>query len=582
MSTSIGGEPVIKKFVPSNVQTIEYLQKHAVFAETERFRQLDRKEAFYRALEYKHQKSDWFDMDADRMETISAEAVFGPGDMASGGNQPTSKKLAREKRPTAPTRRARTTTRRYTDLLFSERRLPRIMVTGDEDSAAFLEAVREKGKFWPTIRYARNLGGAMGAVVVTVHCRSGKWSYEVHNAKHCTPIWEDKRSWTLAGLLIMYRTQREENAFDEDGKLTGTQMVDYVCRRIITKNDEIIYKEMPLKTVMEDPSASWVVEEGLAINHNLGRFPGVWIQNTAETENEDGDSDCEGAYETIDTNDRLIAQMFYGTLANCDPTVVTKTDPHEVQQVSEVAGLAKGSDHAIEVGKSGDAKYMEMMGTGVTTAISVSDLLRKQTDDITGAVIPDNDTMANAQSGKAMELRYAPMIARADDLRAQYGEAIVELMRITEDIARRFLLAVVALAPAADGRPRIGKFRFDLPPRSYLKDGKQVTEDYKLGPGGYVTLEWGPYFAPTEDDIQKMIKNSSDAAASKFCTTETAARRVTPQVFGVQDVDGEVAKAKEQAQEEAERQLGAMGFDGGVGFDDREHRAPATGAGGMP
>lgn len=581
MSTSIGGQPVIGKFKPNDQQTIDFLQKHAVFAETVRFKELDRKEAFYRGLEYKHQKTDWFDKPADQFETISAEAVFPPGDMATGGNVPTSEKSAREKRPTAPTRRARTTTRRYTDLLLSERRKPQIKVMGDPDTDAFLEAVRKKAKFWPMLRYARNLGGGMGAVVVTVHCRGGRWSYEVHNAKHCTPIWEDKRSWLLGGLLIMYRTQREENAFDEEGKLVGTEMVDYLCRRIITKNDEIVYKEMALKDVMDDPANSWIVEEGLAVSHKLGRFPGVWIQNTAETQDEDGDSDCEGAYETIDTNDRLIAQMFYGTLPNLDPTVVTKTDPHEVQQVSDTTGLQKGSQHAIEVGKSGDAKYMEMTGAGVTTAISLSDLLRKQTDDITGAVIPDDETMANAQSGKAMELRYAPMIARADDLRAQYGEAIEELMRITEAIARMFLLAIVQLPPQADGRKRVGKFRFDLEPRTFVKDDKVVTEDQKLGPGGYISLEWGPYFAPTEDDNQKTIKNSADAAAAGFVTKETAARRVGPVIFGVQDVDGEVQKAREQQEREIAKSLPGYG-DGGVGFDDSEHRAPAAGAGGRP
>lgn len=578
MSTTISGAPAAKAFRPNDAQTVEFLQTHAVFAETQRFKELDRKEAFFRCQEYKHQKIDWFDCDADTMETITADAVFPTGTQPSGG----AKKLAREKRPTAPTRRARITIRRYTDLLLSNQRKPRVVVDQDPDTDAFLEAVREQGKFWPMMRSARNLGGATGSVVVTVQIREGRWSYEVHNSKHCTPIWEDKRTWKLAGLLIMYRTQREENDFDDEGKLVGTKMVDYLCRRIITKNDDIVYREMALLDVMAKPNESWIVEADLAVNNKLGRFPGVWIQNTAETEDCDGDTDCEGAYESIDTNDRLIAQMFYGTLPNLDPTVITKTDPHEVQQVSQLEGLQKGSDHAIEVGKSGDAKYMEMTGAGVTTGLALSSKLEKSIDDITGAIIPDDDTMAAAQSGKAMELRYAPMISRADDLRAQYGEAIVELMRITEAMARMFQDMSIQLPPGPNGVARIGKFRFDLPPRkTQVKSGdgmKDVVAQHKLGPGGYVTLEWGAYFAPTEDDNQKSIKNSSDAAASRFITKATAARRIAP-IFGVQDVEGEVAAAKQEEADDIARGLSTA--DGGVPFDDGEHRGPAAGAGGM-
>jgi hypothetical protein len=555
MSTTIEGKAAPVPFEPKDAQQVVFLQDVAVFAETERFKRLDRRHAFFKAKEYDHQEVDWFDKPADNMETISTEAVYPAG---TGPAQPGEPREAREKRPTAPTRRARVTTERFTNLMFSDKRRPTVTVDEDEDTDAFLDAVRRKAKFWSKMRSARNLGGACGSVVMTVHLRNGKWSYEVTNSKFVTPLWKDPRDFTLAGVLIMYRTPREVNVKDDKGKIVGVETVDFVCRRIITENDEIVYKEMPLEAILRDPAASWIVDGDLAVNHNLGMFPGVWIQNTAESESEDGDSDCEGSYQAIDTNDRLIAQMFFGTLANCDPTVVTATDPKTVQQASAMgAPMQKGSDHMIEVGVGGSAKYMEMEGGGVETGLKLSDKLEAQIDVINGLVVPDDSTMAAAQSAEALELRYAPMLAKAGDLRDQYGEAVVELMNITAAMARAFQTTSVRLPPAADGQERIGRYEFDLPPRKLkAADGKVKSVPHQVGPGGYVTLDWGPFFAPTEQDKSAIIKNAASAAASKFVTIETAAGRVGP-LYGVQDVNGEVAQARKQSDQDAEDAFGA-------------------------
>ncbi len=559
MSTTAEGKPAPAPFQPSDDQVIDYLQRSAVFHETERFKALDRRHAFLRAQEYDHQDIDWFDKPANLKETISSEAVFPPGTQPAG---PAEELEVRDKRPTAPARLAKVTTQRYTNLLFNERSKPEIIVDGDEDTAAFLDAVRKKAKFWLKMRAARNLGGGMGSVAVTVHVRDSRWSYEVHNSKFCTPLWKDPRDRSLAGLLIMYRTQQEENVRDDKGRVTGTQVVEYLCRRIITSESDIVYREMRLDDVLANPMASWIPEEGLEVKHALGRFPGVWIQNTAVEEQgqEDGESDCEGAYQAIDTADRLIAQAAFSALGNMDPTVVTSTDPKSVQQ-NQMMGLQKGSRYAIETGLGGSAQYMEMQGAGVKAGMDLADVLESKVNIITGVVIPDDQTMAAAQSAEALELRYAPMLAKAGDLREQYGEPIVELMQITEFIARKFLSQPPKdLGPdPVTGVARIGVPMFDLPPRRVkVEEGGKVIEKsvpHTLGPGGYISLQWGPWFAPTEADKGTIIRNAAAAQAAMFITRETAARKVGP-FYGIADVEGEVAKAVDEAQQEAESQLG--------------------------
>lgn len=591
-ATTIKGAPAPTAFAPTDQQVVQLLQQRAVFDVTNRYARLDRKEAFARAMEYDHQQTDWWGDRADALETISPEALFPAGTTATGGESP--KKTAREKRPTAPTRKAKTTTQRFTDMLFSSQRIPKLLVEQDPDTEDYLDAVRDAGRFWRAMRIARNKGGGMGSVMMTVHVVESRWVFEVHNAKYvAVKIWKDKRNWSLRGVLLMYRTLREEAGADSDGKPDGSvRQVEYLVRRIITENDDIRYAEVKVDEAKANPAQAWTIDPQLSMHHGLGAFPGTWIQNIADEEDEDGGgADCEGAFESIDANDRLIAQANYATIANCDPTVVTSTDPKAVSQVSTVA---KGSDYAMEVGVGGNARYMEMTGAGVELALKLSDKLEGQIDEITGAVFPDDQDVANSQSAKAIELRFAPMISRCDDLRGQYGDAIVEIMKIVVLIGKK-AEAPVQLPDDEGGQARIGKFKLEMPMRRAVAADGQATAamvPQKLGLGGYMSLKWGPYFPPTENDIKDMIQNSTAAMASRLVTQITSAARVAP-LFGVTDVEAEVAAANAESQEQAERAL--AGFEGGVKMertvvegtqseqaDGDGENSPGAGQGGKP
>jgi hypothetical protein len=58
-----------------------------------------------------------------------------------------------------------------------------------------------------------------------------------------------------------------------------------------------------------------------------------------------------------------------------------------------------------------------------------------------------------------------------------------------------------------------------------------------------------------------MIKNAAGANAAGFVDKVTAARTIAP-LFSVTDVEGVVAKAREEGQDDAERAL--AGLEGGV------------------
>lgn len=577
MSTTAKGVPAVTAFRPSNAQVIGFLQQMALFGQSTRFKQLDRREAHFKTVQYVHQEVAWDGRDADMTEAISVRTTsYTPGTVASEA-PPRDGLTVTQKRPTAPSNIVRLTVKRFTGFLLSEGRKPRIQVTGDPDTEAFLEAVREEAGFWATMRDARDKGGSMGSVVVTVHLRDGEFAYEVHNSKHCTPLWKDRRRLKLQGLLIMWLYPREVPVYDKDKNQIGTKIVDMIYRRIITEEEDTIYKEVSTEDVAEK---GWEPVAAQTVPHGLGFFPGVWIQNHACSDEIDGDPDCEGGWATAETDDRLIAQCNKGTLNNLDPTVITATDPQETAALSATGGLSKGSEYGIEVGKSGRASFLEMTGAGVEIGLKLHQVLKQNFCDLTGLVLLSDQDMAAAQSAKAIEYRFAPMIERADDLRAQYGPAILELTRITERIARRFLMAEPMTL--ADGRTAVFKIR--LPPRviTVVEGSKSVDRlvEHKLGAGGYTTLKWGAWFAPTKDDEQKTIANASSAHQGGFVDRVTAARTVAP-IYGVQDVDGTVAKAQDELEQEASRMT--YGGGGEVPFNTPiEEQTPAAGAGGRP
>lgn len=580
MSTTLEGKPAPRSPAPPDYALL--LQQRAVFGETKRFRTLDRYEAHYRSTQYDHQKFDWWGKNTEYSETISADATSAPAGMVNVGAA--EGLTVRDKRPTAPANLCKTIVNRYTSLLLSNQRKPRVLVDRDQDTEGFLEAVRENSNFWQAARALRNKGGSEGSACMTVHMREGTFVYEVHNPKHLTPIWKDRRGLQLAGVLKMYRYPVEVDEVDpKTGRPIGTREVEFLYRRIITDKVDIVYEPLNLETMTE---ATWEPAPGGMVEHGLGYFPGVWVQNRVEDEDYDGAPDCDGAWATIDTIDRLLAQMNKSVILNCDPTPVVKTDPKEVQQ--DNPGV--GSESALNVGVSGDAKYMEFAGTGVTVGLVLLQRLRQNALDMTSTVLPDPGQLSGAaRSARAIEFLYAPMLECADELRDQYGPALVSIMRITAAMARAFQAAHPAVA---DGTGRTMFFLFALPLRTITAEGPDgaVVEQqvpYRVGPGGFVHLEWGPYFSSTADDDQAKITNASSARAAGFITRKTAASYVA-KIFGVKDVDSEVAEAQQELEEDGERMMAAGA--GGVfpgeppapAARDRDHDPPAAGAGGNP
>jgi hypothetical protein len=551
-------------------QVKQYLKETAVMGETRRFRQLDRYEAHYSCRQYSHLQHDWWGQSADTAETISPDIQ-----VPLGFHQPIYDLVVRQKRPTAPYNLCKAVVNRFTGLLFSDARKPSVVVEGDADTEDFLEGVMQQCRFWAKMREARSLGGANGAVLVTVHVRDGKFSLEVHNPKHCQVVWRDRRSLTPMAVLKCYRYLVEEAICDDrTGERNGTKIVEYLYRRIITEQDDTVYKAVKLDG---QNSVEWEVES--EIRHSLEFFPGTWIQNLPVIESEDGEPDCAGAWQSFDTIDRLISQMNKAVLLNLDPTLVLSVDP----RMQALAGIRKGSDNALTIGQGDSAKYLEITGSGIDAGMKVYTILKQNILDVVRCVLVDPQTISGAaQSAKAIEYIYAPMLEKADDLRSQYGDlGVLPILHIIEKIARIYSNKTLQLP---DGR--VGRMTFDLPYRTVTvptADGSSTTsvrEKRQLGLGGYISLIWGPYFSPTEEDKQKAIGTIAAALGGGLLDQRSAIKQ-SSHVFGIHNDESVYEKVK--AAQEDDVSMGDLG-DGSVGFGDGGYSdngsGPPAGAGG--
>jgi hypothetical protein len=546
----VGNTPAPSTPVPRSTQVKQWFYQNAVLGETLRGRSLDRYEAHYNCSQYQHLSLDW----------------WGNIQVPLGFTQPQMEMSVRAKRPTAPYNLCRAIVDRFTGLLFGESRKPDITWEGDYDTEQLLETVMEQCLFFPKWRQARAIGGGVGSVCMTAHLRNGKFNLEVHNPKQCQVLWKDRRTFTPEAILICYQFTRMEAVFDERTKqVTGQRAVPYLYRRLITENDDTVY--VPAKY---EPGEVIEWKEESTVQHDLGFFPGIWVQNLPNLLDEDGVPDCYGAWHNFDTMDRLISQMNKATLLNLDPTLVLGVDPKAIEIMG---GIRKGSENALMVGAGGTASYLEITGSGVDSGMKVYDMLKRNTLDVVRCVMVDPDKISGAaQSAKAIEYLYAPMLEKADDLRAQYGDlGVLPLVAVLEKMAR----AIMGKQVVIEGKKCV--LGLDLPPRA---DGKP----HRLGPGGYTRLHWGPYFSPTEDDKQKAITNAVAAQTGGAIDKATMVQAVAP-LYGVKDVKAML----EQISKEQDAS-NAMPDEGVTEDPDAELDAaqtnptptPPAGAGGKP
>lgn len=499
--------------------------------EDERFRDMDKREAYWRATQDQSKRYDW-DGNLDSMSGIPIAAGYRVPD-----------KL---RRPSTRYDLAKLIVGRLTSMVFGQDRFPELRIEGDTEAEDYVQALALAARLPVRMQEARNLGGATGTAVMSFGFREGKPRIRVHNAKHCQVLaWRDFDERRPLEVLKAYSSPRQ--VYDPQTRAMVRR--DFWTVYYWNEQVETIWRDVP-QNVGEQPTWSQWPPASMTI-HGFGFCPVYWIQNRPCSELPDGEGDYEGQEGTFDQVNQLLSATTKGTRANVDPTLVIKMDP-----AANTGAVQKGTGNAIF--SPGGAEYLELKGTAVQAAERQLERLRSYCLDVAGVVMADPEKLAGAaQSAKALEILYQPMLSTCDVLREQYGEHGIRPMLIDMLLVARVF---ETSPPITLGDGTVVQSKVILPPKvetSVDEAGNEVVTTTERTPGtsDNLSLNWRPYFAATWDDIVKAstgLKNANGGKATMSQRTSVAA--IAPLV-GIKNVDAEMAKIEEEEEAAAEKQV---------------------------
>jgi hypothetical protein len=391
-------------------------------------------------------------------------------------------------------------------------------------------------QWWRGWSSARDYGGSQGSVVPGVKLRKGRPLLDVLNAKWCTPQWTDgdPESEELDSLEVLYKRPFGRYEQQRDGPVWKEGLEWY--RRIITRDEDVA-----MVAPVEQKGAAWTLL-GEPVAHGLGFVPYVWVRNSVVLGDPlDGKPDCDQQWDNLDAIDALLSQAFRGTHYNADPTLVVKSK-------RPTATVRTGSSTAITLDPGDDASLLELAGSGGEAAAKRAIELRDAVLENTHCVLTIEPS--GGRTATEVERLQSAMLDRADELRAQYGDAM-------ERLAEMFIRLCRKVGFEALAGPMVGL----TPP---------ADDD--------VTVEWPPHVQMGPEQKQAVITMHGAAIAAGLESRETAIRQCAT-VLGIPDVDAEIAAIRQQAADEADRfaasaGLGTRAAPGYEGGEPQEPEAP--------
>ena len=488
-----------------------------------RQRQLEHYWRYYRCSNYEGRRVDWNGNEhlaPELHDMVATSGVIPAGFYDAGQTLP-----IKFRKPTAPYYLAKAVVNRFTALLFSSRRHPKI-ACDDPDTEDWLIGFAEATRLWARMIQARTFGGAMGSVGLGFKFIRGRPVVEVHDPRYSNPIFVDKELQIVGKFEKRYQySVDEQNADGVWGQ------VWYWYRRVIDAEVDIVWERV-LVDGAEEPD--WAAQAYQVTEHNFGFCPVIWIQNQPVDNDIDGDPDCHGVFDLIESIDALYAQANRGTLANCDPSLVIESD-------SEFDDIRKGSGSALQVERGGKVAYLEITGAGIDRAMKLAAVLEHRAQIVARCQLEANQS-GPARTVEEVEHNYSSMTEQADIYREQYGEAGVrELLAMVLRAARQ--LSEPKISGADGGLPRVTQHYIDLPRRKITDpiSGVVTYAQRQLGAGEQVELRWPEYFTPSQDTILKAVQAAAQAKLGQLVDAKHAITSVA-EYFQVENIPDMLAK----------------------------------------
>lgn len=422
---------------------------------------------------------------------------LGPWDVAK---YPTGEYIpVRCRRPRIQVAFARTLSARVTAKILGGTQFPAINLKESPNDQEFLRAVvRESGlkvAVLEPIRRAVNTG----SVFIRWYLAGGAMKVEHYDAKYCWP--EFQQNGELESVRIQYvYTDKSETDSHGNYKRKWYRLDLFTDREILYDNPEYNpdSKSEPEFTPVE------------TVQHDLGFVQGRWFRTEKKKDSPDGYGLIEDLTDFIDEICYSLSQSSQSVSYNQDPQLTLKNVDEE-----EMNSLIRSAMKSWNLGKDGEAKFLESNLSGVQRAMELRDKVRLNIQDVARVALLDPEKIVgSAQSAKAMEVLHGPLKDLIDELRAVF-ERDMKMMVIQ--------MGLTILMSAEKG--------IDVPiviPAGYTPQ----TLDFEL--------KWPPLFQQTIEDLQKKVAVAVAASNASIISRKTALRFIAED-FGVEDLEAEAA-----------------------------------------
>lgn len=453
----------------------------------------------------------------------------------------------KRRRPCVSLRLGKVIVKRLTTMLFGHDRFPTLNVEGDPDAQGYIRELSKVAKLKTKMVEARNKGGACGSVFLSYGYVEGKPIMEVHSPGLVDVLeWEDYANRIPSKVLKAYDYRKRVFKGTEAKRETFWRV------KYWDKNIEQTWEDIPDQVAA---TPAWTQWRSTVINHGLEKCPVILVQNQPDSENVDGISDFEGQTGDFDELDRLASATQKGTTANVDPTLVINDRKGKDETI-----VRKGTGTVIFSPQG--ASYLELSGTSVTAAKEwLHEVKQNQLDEAEVVLLDPEKLAGSGVSAASLRVRFAPMLAKCDILRDQYGEAIVDVMRSLLEMARKggvVLDPIIEMKEVEDleGNPVLDK----------NGEPKTVTTEVPRNPGSSsrISLKWPPYFPATWEDRKIAIESTKAAAGNQSVLSRETAIELLAPLLDIEDVDAELDRIEEDANGASERAKAIFGPSGGL------------------
>jgi len=391
---------------------------------------------------------------------------------------------------------------RLASKLVGSRTFPMLKVEDDPDTEAFIQAIikvsRLKAYIVEPIRRMLVCGSSFMRFYVT----QGQFKIQCYLSKWCYPEFDP--AGNLESIRIQYVFEDEADR-DEKGNAKKKWY-----KLELGKQSDVLY-DSPEFTGETDPKFKAIN----TVPHNLGFVQGEWLKSTEKNNSIDGDSLVEPVMGFIDELNYSLSQSAMAVQYNQDPQLAINA-----MEEDEIEKLIRSSTKAWNLGREGEAKFLEAGMSGVQAAVELRDKMRLSVQDVTRIIMLDPEKMTStAQSGKAMEVLHGPMIELIEELRPMLEKSIsLFVLKMAATNMLLFEQGASAPIPMPDG---------------YAPQSLDIT------------VSWPEIFPPTMEDLRTKVGIAVQVASGSIISRETMMKWLAKD-FGVENIEEELAKVAAQ------------------------------------